>query len=313
LAVSNQFCYFIAVEKLCLIAVLTPPKAKAPPLNALRAFESAARLGGFKAAAVELAVTPGAVAQHIKTLEAWAGAALFERMSQGVRLTTLGKAVADDFSAAFDQLGAAVIKMRSDASPRQVRIAVLPSIAQLWLSQRLPRVRAIAPETRISITALDRPPNLLREPYDLSIFFTSDEVSGYPVEVCRDVIFPVCSPALASRLKQPADLAGCQFLHDARWGGLWQRWLDEAAPGLGIDPSGPTFSLYSLALQEAQNGAGVLIGHRPLVRASLDDGSLVAPFEAEVELDSKLVIATPYPLRSASLLEKIVHMLSAGD
>ncbi|MDH3762499.1 MAG: LysR substrate-binding domain-containing protein [Gammaproteobacteria bacterium] len=293
--------------------MLTPPRPKAPPLNALRAFESAARLGGFKAAAVELAVTPGAVAQHIKTLEAWAGASLFERMSQGVRLTTLGKAVAEDFSVAFDQLGAAIIKMHSDASPRQVRIAVLPSIAQLWLSQRLPRIRAIAPEARISITALDSPPNLLREPYDLSIFFASKEVSGYGVEVCKDVIFPVCSPALASRLKQPADLAAEQFLHDARWSGHWQHWLDRAAPGLGIDPTGPTFSLYSLALQEAQNGAGVLIGHEPLVRASLDDGSLIAPFEQAVELPRKLVIATPYPLRSGSLLEKIVHLLSASD
>ncbi len=293
--------------------MLTPPKFKAPPLNALRAFESAARLGGFKAAAVELAVTPGAVAQHVKALEAWAGATLFERMSQGVCLTTLGKAVADDFSAAFDQLGAAVIKMRSDASPRQVRIAVLPSIAQLWLSPRLPSVRAIAADTTISITALDRPPNLLREPYDLSIFFTSDEVSGYNVEVCRDIIFPVCSPALAVRLKQPADLAAEQFLHDTRWTGHWQHWLDEAAPGLGIDPTGPTFSLYSLALQEAQNGAGVLIGHESLVRAGLDDGSLIAPFEQKVEMQRKLVIATPYPLRSGSLLEKIVNLLSADE
>ena len=291
--------------------MLTPPKPKPPPLNALRAFESAARLGGFKAAAIELAVTPGAVAQHIKTLESWAGAALFERMSQGVRLTSLGRTVTNDFSAAFDQLGAAVVRLRADAGPHQVRIAVLPSIAQLWLSQRLPRVRAIVPETTISITALDRPPNLLREPYDLSIFFTSDDLSGYGLEVCKDTIFPVCAPVLASGLRQPADLVGQLFLHDARWTRHWQQWLAQAAPELSIDSSGPTFSLYSLALQEAQNGAGVLMGHEPLVRASLEDGSLVAPFEQTVELPRKLVIATPYPLRSGSLLEKIVQMLAA--
>ncbi len=290
--------------------MLTPPKPKAPPLNALRAFESAARLGGFKAAAVELAVTPGAVAQHIKTLETWAGAALFERMSQGVRLTTLGKSVVGEFSSAFDQLGAAVIKLRSDAGLHQVRIAVLPSIAQLWLAQRLPQVRAIAAQSTISITALDHPPNLMREPYDISIFFSSDEVSGYCREVCRDRIFPVCAPSLAARLKQPKDLVGELFLHDARWTGHWQHWLSAAAPGLEIDAAGPTFSLYSLALQEAQNGAGVLIGHEPLVRGSLEDGSLVAPFEQVVELPRRLVISTPYPLRAGSLLEKIVQELS---
>ena len=81
--------------------MLTPPKPAAPPLNSLRAFEAAARLGGFKAAAAELSVTPGAVAQHIKQLEAWCGAQLFERKSQGVRLSALGAAVSADFSAAF--------------------------------------------------------------------------------------------------------------------------------------------------------------------------------------------------------------------
>ncbi|MCP4332605.1 MAG: LysR family transcriptional regulator [Gammaproteobacteria bacterium] len=290
--------------------MLTPPRFKAPPLNALRAFESAARLCGFKAAADELAVTPAAVAQHIKTLESWAGAALFERMSQGVRLTTLGNAVVEDFSDAFDQLGEAVIKLRAGSGSRQVRIAVLPSIAQLWLSHRLPGLREIETDTTISITALDRAPNLLREPYDLSIFFIEDGHSEYSVEVCSDIIFPVCAPAIAARLLRPEDLASELFLHDSRWSGDWQLWLSDVVPGLHIDSSGSTFSLYSLALQEAQNGAGILMGHEPLVRSSLADGSLIAPFKQVFELSRKLVVSTPYPLRKGTLLEKIVTQLS---
>lgn len=92
---------------------ISPPRPKGPPLNALRAFEAAARLGGFAAAADELCVTSGAIAQHIKSLESWAGADLFERRSQGVRLTALGSAVAAQFSAAFDGLGEAVHSLRS--------------------------------------------------------------------------------------------------------------------------------------------------------------------------------------------------------
>jgi LysR family glycine cleavage system transcriptional activator len=291
--------------------MLNPPRPKSPPLNALRAFEAAARLGGFKAAALELAVTPGAVAQHVKSLESWAGAALFERMSQGVRLTALGAAVAEDFSAAFDRLGAAMIRLRADAGPGQIRIAVLPSIAQLWLSRHLPAVRAIAGDTGISITALDYPPNLMREPYDLSIFFDQDGIPGYRTDVCQDRIFPVCAPAVAARLKTPADLSGEVFLHDSRWQLHWQHWLSIALPEARIDSSGPTFSLYSLALQEAQNGAGVLIGHQPLVESSLEDGSLVAPFTEVVELPSRLVIATSYTPRPDSLLAKIVCMLAS--
>lgn len=290
--------------------MLTPPKPKAPPLNALRAFEAAARLGGFKAAAAELSVTPGAVAQHVKTLESWAGALLFERMSQGVRLTPLGRAVTEDFSQAFDRLGAAVVRLRADAGPKQVRIAVLPSIAQLWLARLMPRVRALSPQTTISITALDNPPNLLREPYDLSIFYAAEEGTGYRVELGNDSIFPVCAPSIAARLKIPADLDGELFLHDARWTGHWRQWLEQVAPGLEIDTGGPTFSLYSLAVQEAKNGAGVLMGHELLVRDCLDEGSLVAPFSQVVELPFKLVISSPYPLREGSLLELIVNLLS---
>ncbi len=287
--------------------MLTPPKPGLPPLKALRAFESAARLGGFKAAAVELSVTPGAVAQHIKSLESWVGAPLFERLSQGVRLTALGAEVSADFSNAFDRLGSAVNRLRADAAPDQIRIAVLPSIAQLWLSPRLPQIRALVPQKTISITALDYPPNLLREPFDLSIFFVEGEANGHQIEICRDVIFPVCAPAMASRLKSPADLAGETFLHDARWARHWSLWL--AAAQADIDPVGPTFSLYSLALQEAENGAGLLMGHEPLVRGRIEAGSLVAPFEQKVELPRVLAIETPMRLREGSSLRQIVAAL----
>ena len=292
--------------------MLTPPKPRLPPLNALRAFEAASRLGGFKAAAAELAVTPGAVAQHIKSLENWAGAPLFERMSQGVRLTALGAAVSADFGAAFDRLGVALNQLRAGAGLKQINIAVLPSIAQLWLSPRLPALRAALPETTVSITALDRPPNLLREPYDLAIFFCREPIAPYQVEICRDRIYPVCAPTLVQELSKPADLSMQDFLHDGLWSDLWQQWLAEFAPGLALDSSGATFSLYALALQEAQNGAGALIGHEPLVRASLDDGSLVAPFEQTLELPDKLVVAAAYELRIGEVLEKIVNMLQGS-
>ncbi|MDH5354990.1 MAG: LysR substrate-binding domain-containing protein [Gammaproteobacteria bacterium] len=291
--------------------MLTPRKPRSPPLNALRAFESAARLGGFKAAANELSVTPGAVAQHIKTLESWAGAALFERMSQGVRLTPLGETVAEDFADAFDRLGQAVIRLRADANPRQIRIAVLPSIAQLWLSQRLPLARARAGSTTISITALDSPPNLYREPFDISIFFHQKKVEDHGIKVCDDSIFPVCAPALAEGLRRPADLAGMTFLHDTRWARDWELWLSTVAPDLRIDSRGPGFSLYSLALQEVQNGAGVIMGHEPLVRASLENGSLVAPFEQTVKLSQCLMITTPHAVRKNSLIEQIITTLCA--
>jgi LysR family glycine cleavage system transcriptional activator len=87
-------------------------------------------------------VTPGAVSQHIKSLEDWAGAPLFERRSQGVSLTPLGATVAEQFSSAFDAMGDAVRALRTGASQSTINIAALPSVAQLWLSPRLPAIRA---------------------------------------------------------------------------------------------------------------------------------------------------------------------------
>ena len=270
-------------------------RPKGPPLNALRAFETAARHGSFSAAANELSVTPGAIAQHIKTLEEWSGSKLFERHPQGVTLTATGSKILPEFVTAFDRLGEAVQSLRSHTTPDEIRIAALPSIAQLWLSPRLPEIRSRHRELKLSVWALEFPPNLKREPFDLNLFF--EPLPGDPahIEICRDSLFPVCSPALAAELDSPQDLAAKTCLHDSRWSGDWKLWLDAVCPGLAIDTAGPTFSLYSLALEEARNGAGVLIGHEPLVRRHLEQGTLVAPFAERVASNSRLALETTAP------------------
>ena len=96
---------------------VSPPRPNMPHLNALRAFEAAARLGSISAAAQELFVTPAAVAQHVKSLEAWAGEKLFKRNPQGVELTPLGAGILPEFISAFDELGDAVNKLRTTAAP----------------------------------------------------------------------------------------------------------------------------------------------------------------------------------------------------
>ena len=223
---------------------VAPPRPKDLPLNALRAFETAARLGGFAPAAQELGVTPGAITAHVKTLETVLGAALFDRTPRGVRLNALGQKVLPAFTAAFDGLGQAVQTLRIEAVPSVVHIAALPSLAQLWLSPRLPALRAAAPDISISITAMEVPPNLKRTPYDLSLFY----VEGGKDALAGDVIFPVCSPALAGRLKSPQDLSQVPLLSDSSWAGDWAAW--SRAAGCDVTPRGPVFSLYTLAVEE---------------------------------------------------------------
>lgn len=290
---------------------VSPPRPKMPQLNSLRAFEAAARHNSIAAAAKELYVTPAAIAQQIKALEAWAGNRLFKRNAKGVELTPLGAGVLDDFSHAFDALAGAVQKLRVNANPKEVRIAALPSIAQLWVSPRLPAIRKAMPEVSISVTALEESPNLKREPYDVSIFY-SDQPEGNDDEVIdQDVIFPVCSPSIAKRLRDVADLRHETLLHDSAWKDDWNTWLSVASPKQNLNKSGPEFSLYSLALEECKNSAGILIGHETLVRPLIDSGQLAAPFPISVKLPRFMTFETRVPVSCEVIFGAVVEMLRA--
>ena len=125
---------------------VAPRRPKGPPLNAMRAFEAAARHISFVAAADELNVTPGAISQHIKTLEAWAETPLFKRNAQGVALTRAGQSLVTAFTDAFDSMAHATRALRNLNPNPGFHIATLPSIAQLWLPKRLARARAQFPQ-----------------------------------------------------------------------------------------------------------------------------------------------------------------------
>ncbi|MCG8493332.1 MAG: LysR family transcriptional regulator [Sneathiellales bacterium] len=289
---------------------VAPPRPKGPPLNALRAFETAARLGSFSLAGDELCVTAGAIAQQIKSLEAWIGCELFERKAQGVQLSSVGKTVIPEFTKAFDQLGYAVQTLRNNALPSDVRIAALPAIAQLWLSPRLPGIRERIPEISISITALENAPNLMREPYDATVFFCEDEDLEGRVTLGPDRIYPVCAPQLKSRLRKPSDLLEIPCLFDAIWERDWEIWLTEAYQLSLIGRlRGPVFSLYSLAVQEAISGAGVLMGHHDLVKPYLDQGKLVKIFENKSFTGRSLCIERSMSGLSNPYLQKALGIL----
>lgn len=284
---------------------VAPPRPKDLALNALRAFEAAARLGGFAAAAAELGVSPGAVTAHVKALEDRLGAALFRRGAKGVELTALGARVLPAFTGAFDALGSAQHLLRAEAAPRAVHIATLPAVAQLWLSPRLPALRAAMPEVAISITAMEAPPNLKRAPYDLSLF-----PGDMGQLVAEDWLFPVCSPALAAQVTGPEALLRLPCLIDMAWAGDWALWAASALPGQGFAPRGPVFSLYALAVEEAVNGAGVLMAHGALVAGHLAAGRLVAPLPQRVKLPQALRLWSARPLRPGQPVERVARALA---
>ena len=286
-----------------------PPRPKGPPLNALRAFEAAARLGGFSAAADELCVTAGAISQHIRTLEDWTGQPLFERRSHGVRLTDEGRRLLPQFTQAFDAIGAAVRGLRDLSKDRIVTIAALPSVAQLWLQPRLGKFRAALEGANLSVTVAEFPPNLDRDLFDLSLYMREPKDSKDGIVLAQDTLTPMCAPDLAANLSKPDHLVDHTLLHDEVWADDWPRWVNETGVTLSRPEDGPRFSLYSMAVEEAKAGAGVLIGHTALLDSALANGTLVMPFAASLKSRSALIadIATgPFEHTLRALLNDLV-------
>jgi LysR family glycine cleavage system transcriptional activator len=269
------------------------PRPRLPSLNALRAFEAAARLQSFAKAADELAVTPGAVAQQIRQLEDWVGAPLFHRFPHGVTLTEAAHEVLPQLSEGFDTIAASAQLLRGRSGSKEISIAALPCIAQIWLTSRLPRLRRAFPGLQVSISALEEPPNFRRDHYDLGLFYLDATPPGLEaIGLSDDALFPVATPEIAATLRAPADLAGAILLHDTVWRSDWNQWLAFAGRP-GLDARGPSFSLYALALEAALEGGGVLMGRRSLIAPHLTAGRLVAPFDIKMPTRTRLTILSP--------------------
>lgn len=218
---------------------LDTPTRHSLQLNALRAFEASARLGGFARAALELKVTPGAIAALVKTLESEYGAALFERHAKGVRLTPLGESVKGQFTEAFDAVEAAARTLRRLAAPQRVHIVTSPALAQLWIGPRLPELTRLLAPIEISVTAVDEPPNLKRSPFDLCLFYT-EKPERWQRRIATEEVLPVCVPALAASIAKPEDLADARCIADVGWND-WAVWTGAVMPGHRFVARGPGF------------------------------------------------------------------------
>ncbi|MEO0370013.1 MAG: transcriptional regulator GcvA [Pseudomonadota bacterium] len=254
------------------------------PLNALRAFEAAARHMSFKAAAQELHVTPAAVSQQVKALEAQLGAPLFIRLTRALRLTDTGRKALPLVSDGLDLLEQATAEIMALGRSRSLTISVSPSFGAMWLVPRLDRFYAQYPEIEIRIDGTDRRVDIAHGHADVAIRYGTGQYPGVRVDHLFDQRnTPVCSPDLVSGaipLGAPNDLKHHTLLH-VQWKNAeasWRMWL--AAAGVNdVDAAkGPQFNQESMAVEAALDGQGVaLLGDR-LVADHLAAGRLVCPF-----------------------------------
>ena len=256
-----------------------------PPLNALRAFESAGRHLSFTKAAAELNVTPAAVGHQVKALEALLEVRLFRRLTRALRLTDAGQAALPTLSQGFEKLAQGVEQIRTHSEGGVLTISVSPSFGAMWLVPRLERFRSRHPDIEIRIDGTDRLVDLARGDADVALRYGPGGYKGVQVDcLFGQVNTPVCSPALLSGeppLRRPEDLRHHTLLHidwkDAE--ASWRMWL--LAAGLhDIDPTrGPHFTMENMAVQAALDGHGVALIGDMLVADHLAAGHLVRPFD----------------------------------
>ena len=263
-------------------------RRRLPPLNALRAFEAAARHLSFTKAAEELVVTQAAVSHQVKALEEHLGVSLFRRLNRALALTEAGRSLLPAAQEAFDLLDAAARRLRQAEAGGPLRVSAMSSFASKWLLPRLARFRATQPGVDVLVSADDRLVDMEREEIDIGLRYGSGVYPGLRVDwLMGDEILPVCAPSLCegdNALRRPEDLKHHTLLHDEVSGTAdspdWRVWFQAAGlQDCGIDMErGPGYSHMAMVLEAAMAGEGVALGRLSLACDDLRAGRLVCPF-----------------------------------
>lgn len=287
-----------------------------PPLNALKAFEAAARLGSLKRAAAELNVTPAAISHQIKALEDLLGVELFQRAGRGLELTSNAREALPRLSEGFSVLADAVHRMKPRPDTGRLTVSVAPSFASRWLVPRLHRFFELKPDVDVRITARTRlmssrghdglaertTVETWLDDSDLAIIYGHGDFAGFHFDkLFALTLAALCSPQLkkgGNRLRTPRDLASHVLVHDdtgALYDGIafWDVWL-RAAGIHDVDTSrGSHFSQPVLAIEAAADAVGVVTTFPVLAAPELASGRLVLPFKQQVPLQSAYYLVFP--------------------
>jgi len=256
-----------------------------PPLNALKAFEAAARLESFSRAAAELHVTHGAVSKQIALLEHSLGLKLFARTPSGIVPTAACRSYQQEVASAFERIAAATAALARVGRSEQIHINAPPTFTIRWLVPRLSRFQIRNPSLEIQLSTLRSEVSTALRTADLVIRRGPANWRGVDSELfLRESITPVCSPTLTrgKRLKSPADLSREVWLYADARPDDWRIWLKDAGAA-GLAPARALhFDHSSLALEAAIDGLGVAMGPLSMVRGELEMGTLIAPFPTRI-------------------------------
>jgi LysR family glycine cleavage system transcriptional activator len=294
-------------------------RRRLPPLNALRAFEAAARHLNFSRAADELSVTPGAVSQQIQNLEDYVGVTLFKRTPKGLLLTDPAQIALPALREAFDRLAEAASMLTAAVDGRRLTVSVAPSFAAKWLVPRLGKFEALHPQVDVWVSAGMELVDFNSGEIDIAIRYGAGRYPGLEViRLMQETVMAVASPELLAEqpLNELGDLARHVLLHDGSPDADdscpdWTMWL-AARNVRGVDGArGPRFNQSSLVIEAAVGGRGVALAKRTLAQADLDAGRLVAPFQIATAVDFAYYVVHPRAKGRLPQVKAFVSWLTA--
>ncbi len=282
-----------------------------PPLNSLRAFDAAGRRLSFRAAADELGVTQGAVAQQVRQLEAHLDVILFERVPKGLAFTSVGRSFHSRIAGVFADLRAATAELKPE--PNKVVVSVTPTFAAKWLIPNLPDFTATHPDIDLRIMATDKVSSFHSDGIDLAVRQGSPPF-GASLDVTllfKQSLIAVASPKLAGLGGHPLDpetLSKQSKIHDTH--DLWPSYL----AFMGVQdqsPRGLRLSQTSLAVDAAIAGQGVALVSRFLVAQDIEAGRLVEVGEMWEAGGNDFYVLTPRAAKNNGPVNEVLSWLKA--
>ena len=252
------------------------------PLNALRMFDAAARHLSLTRAAQELHVTQAAVSQHIRNLDERLGKPLFRRLPRGLALTDEGQALWPVVTQSFERIQQSLQQV-AEPRPREIlTVGVVGTFAIGWLIPRLSQFQQLQPHIDLRLLTNNNRVDLAGEGLDAAVRFGDGAWHGTHAQMLlRAPLSPMCTPALAQQLREPADLARQSLLRSYRsqeWEG-WFAGLEQTAPLA----RGAMFDSSLTLAEAAAQGAGVALLPTRMFEHMLQQGRLVRPFAHEVD------------------------------
>ncbi|WP_220432632.1 choline sulfate utilization transcriptional regulator [Saccharospirillum alexandrii] len=294
-----------------------PNSNSLPPLTLLMAFEAAARLHSFTAAAQELGSTQSAISQHVKRLEVEIGSPLFQRTHRGVQLTRAGDQLYTPVAQGLTQLLKGVQQTRKQAHHDVINVATDYALGSYWILPRLRHFRTRHPNVDVRLVTSQQSVTPDQADVDIALLFgNGHDISAPTRPLFTEQVIPVCSPALLERYPAGSGSARLTELpllqleadHNARWFD-WPELFSRL--NIGSAPREPElmFNNYTLLLQAALSGQGVAIGWSPFIEPMLDSGALVALTETPLQSLNGYHIVFPTNRAVAPLVLEFVDWL----